>query len=351
MGGARRQHRATRPGLQDSASGLPPPRATAAAARPPPAPGAHGVPKPLAPPALPRSAGGGRTRGSASCPSARAQERVSRPVPSPRPTRPLTLPVDRPRLRTRDKAGNGPSTHALAASHRLPASLGGAEARSSLWFPASRPACERRGGARAPAKGPGRGRGQGRGGAKVERRASPASRLPGRRRTRGPAGGTHQGEAGGKPGGRPGRAPPTLGPRTASVPGLFYGSSRWARSGQPRRPGPGRRGHGGAASGGGGRRSRVDTAAVFWVGGGLGLAGGHRWDRAAGAQGTYSRAEASRRREGRAGECAELSRGGRDRLLADPKPGVPDSRGEMWRTPGEGDGRSQPPLPSSEGWS
>ncbi|XP_021544420.1 zinc finger protein 696-like [Neomonachus schauinslandi] len=82
----------------------PAPLAEAAAARPPPTPGAHGLPKPLTLPALPRgesgergagNAGGGRTRGPASRHSARGRGARTPPSPEPAPDAP-THPPRRP---------------------------------------------------------------------------------------------------------------------------------------------------------------------------------------------------------------------------------------------------------------
>ena len=89
---------------------------------------------------------GGRGGRPVATPS-EGDEHVTCPNPSPRRTRPLTLPVGRPSLETRDKTGNGPRAHAPSSSHRLPGVLGGSEARPSRWFPAAPPRRWGRGGA------------------------------------------------------------------------------------------------------------------------------------------------------------------------------------------------------------
>ena len=173
----------------------------------------------IAGPAVPEA--GGRGGRPVATPS-EGDEHVRCPNPSPRRTRPLTLPVGRPSLETRDKTGNGPRAHAPSSSHRLPGVLGGSEARPSRWFPAAPP------------------RRWGRGGAGVKGGAGLGSRegwARGRWRKCRPKGGGGPGEAGGEP--EVARARPrlplitsgTLDPAPDLCPGFSTeGSSRWARS-------------------------------------------------------------------------------------------------------------------------
>lgn len=138
--------------MRDSAKRSPP-RATAGeggCARPPPTPGAQG---PAKPPRFPDW-----RPGDAGTPVPKAGGRRERPAithtqhnPSPRPPRRLTLPEDHPRLANARRRRK----RALAARvcpappRKLPAALGGSEARPSLWFSAPPPRLRRRGGVRA----------------------------------------------------------------------------------------------------------------------------------------------------------------------------------------------------------
>lgn len=129
----------------------------------------------------------------------------------------------------------------------------------------------------APAQEKGRGWGRGRGG--------PGVSQPGMGEDLPAEGWRGSWRSGWRAWGRPGPTPHTSyrlgdpGPRTGSVPGLFYRRRLPLGTFQApdrRRPDYGWSGHGEAASWGGGQRSRVETAGIVWVVGARGPGRGHR---------------------------------------------------------------------------